>query len=839
MKKLLALLLALIMCVGLFAGCGDSSTNPSSQPTDGTNTGEPGSTNPSTNPDGSIAEYTWHSAETALGNNWNPHTWETNADATLFSYQSGSLWVAAPLDSENGIMYFALQDATSVTDVTASHQDDLVKFGVNLQPGKTAETTTEGFVREIKIREDLCWEDGTPINADTFIYSMQQQIAPEMHNYRGNTYYDGDGAVAGAAAYYFGGSTMWHDAEGAYTLDDITITDTGATLADGTPIAIGASIALSWLDGDALKTYVDYYGDNMFDSASFDALYKLADVNGAAPLTQANLDLLVATITANENWGESADDAINYFVVGEVMEQASWDDVGFYKVDDYTLIYVSANYLSDNLFYYNVGMDALVYEPLYEAGKDTSGTLVTTDYGTAPEKFMSWGPYRMDNYQTGRQVTFTRNENWYGWEKQEDGSLISYTNYEVDGQHVEQYMTTKIIIDVMDASAQKQAFLKGELDVWVPGGDDLPSYATSDQLYRTPQSFSQRLFLNANLNALREMDNSKGNQNSVVFSNINFRKAFSLAIDRAEFVSVSAGWNVLYTLVNDLYYYNMFEDPSSRFRDTDEAMQAVCDLYGIEYGEGTAYPTLKDAYKSVTGYNLTEAQALMKQACEEVVAAGLYTEGDPITIRMAWAAGSLTSTNNNHITLLNKYINAAAEGSGFGPITLDGLGNVEDRYGDVPKGEYAIGFGAWGGDTASPHSLMQLYMDPDKNEIQELGNYDPKSATLTLNVNGQDRTETWQWWSNSLTGSGEFTNESFEFKNDILARLELAFLEQYWCIPLAQSNSCQLVSYKVSFYTDVYNTFYGFGGLRLYRYNYTDAEWQAFLAENGSNLSYE
>ena len=37
--------------------------------------------------------------------------------------------------------------------------------------------------------------------------------------------------------------------------------------------------------------------------------------------------------------------------------------------------------------------------------------------------------------------------------------------------------------------------------------------------------------------------------------------------------------------MNDLYFYDVYNDPNSRYRDTDEAMQAICDLYGVKYGE--------------------------------------------------------------------------------------------------------------------------------------------------------------------------------------------------------------------------------------------------------------
>jgi oligopeptide transport system substrate-binding protein len=50
---------------------------------------------------------------------------------------------------------------------------------------------------------------------------------------------------------------------------------------------------------------------------------------------------------------------------------------------------------------------------------------------------------------------------------------------------------------------------------------------------------------------------------------------------------------------------------------------------------------------------------------------------------------------------------------------------------------------------------------------------------------------------------------------------------------------CTMYSYQVQNYTDEYNIFYGFGGLRLMTYNYTDAEWTDYIASQGGTISYE
>ena len=333
------------------------------------------------------------------------------------------------------------------------------------------------------------------------------------------------------------------------------------------------------------------------------------------------------------------------------------------------------------------------------------------------------------------------------------------------------------------------------------------------------------------------MDRSKGNTNSVVLSNDNFRKAMSLGIDRTEWVTATPGYKPAYAILNNLYFYDVYNDPTSSYRNSDEAMQAICNLYGLAYGDGTPYATLQDAYKSINGYNLTEAKELMKTACDELVAAGLYTAGEDIVIRIGYKKGALDSSDNKQIELFNKYVNAAAEGSGFGKITLTAVDNINDRYSDVVKGEYAIGFGAWGGAAFYPFRNFQVYCDPDQYSINEAGCWDPKTEELTLNVNGEDVTMTWQAWSGSMIGSGVYSEADFSTKLSITAQLEEEFLKKYYRIPLAGMTTCSMLSYKCSYYTEDYNIMYGFGGMELMKYNYSDQEWADYIANN--TLSYE
>ncbi len=797
-------------------------------------------------PETRVGQFTYTSATTSLSTNWNPHTWETNADSAILDYLSSPFVTMSILDSEAGTYQWVYEMATSVEDVTAAHQSDLTKYGVTLQEGQTAASATEGYVYEIKLNEDAAWQDGTPITADDYIYSMQQLLNPAMKNYRANLYIAGESALAGARGYYYNGELAWLDnsANAAYTRDSLVKGSDGIyTTSEGEALVIATNEALEWLGGYSLATYVSTYGSAYFGVESYNQLVALADSNGRVSVTDESLALLEGVITAVPAWGESSADVVNYMLYQYQFPEVTYDSVGCYKVDDYTIRYVNQTYINLDYFMTSLTSTWLVYEDLYEAGKDTTGELTTTNYGTSMATTMSYGPYKFVSIDEGRQMRLTQNEHWYGWETytvDDVDYLVSYTNFEVDGERRQQYMTTDIVINVMDTATMEQAFMRGEISDWSPASDQVSQYAMSDYLYQIDETYTMSFFFNTDLEKLQEMDASGRNTNGVVLTNTNFRKAMSLAINREEYVQSTPGYKPAYSLMNDLYFYNVYEDPESRYRDTDEAMQAICNLYGVEYGAGTAYATLEEAYNSINGYNLTEAQALMKTACEELVAAGLYTAGEPISIAIAWKQGTINSDDQAQLALLNRYINAAAEGSGFGTITFSQTGNMQspDPYDAVPQGVYAIGQGAWGGAAFYPFRNFQVYMDPDQYEINEAACWDPTTETLTLTVDGEEVTMTWQEWSNSMTGAGRYSAASNELKLNITAQLEEAYLRLYYRIPLSSTTQCFLLSQQLSYYTQTYNIMYDFGGFRLMSYNYTDSEWDAYVDEQGGTLSY-
>ena len=676
MKKLLSVLLALTMMVTLF-GCSKS------------NGGNEGENTPAT---GDSVKYTYHTYSQSLGNKWNPHTWENSAENTILSYITTPLVSMSIDNSESGSYQWTFLGAESIEDVTAAHQDLITKYSTDGDG-----TETEGFVYEIKLNKELKWQDGTPINADTYLSSLKKLLDPDMLNYRAADSVNGDFMIAGAVDYFYSKTESFYQplvskyasVEDAEAASDTVYIDVYSFW--------GADDSYVDADGNSTPQYVSIHDETVYGESVGDA-FSGAELVEDYPAYLADLSYY-NILVQNENLG------------------VDFDVVGVVKEDDYTLLWVNYYQTNRSYFLYSKTDSWLVYDALYEAGYDTTGELKTTDYGTSAETTMSYGPYIMESFEPDKQVVYVKNPNFYGFtETDEDGRIYGVTPFEVDGKKVEWYQTDKVVVDVMTDDAAKQAFLKGELDDWAPSADELPTYILSDNLYQVDETYGMELYFNADLNNLKAMDESKGNTNSVVLSNENFRKAFSLSIDRAEWVTATNGFKPLVGLITSLYYYDIWENPDSVYRNSDAAMAQICKMYGVEYGSGKAYATLKEAYDSISGYNLTQAKELMAQAFKEVTDAGLYNAGDPIYIRIGYAAGTLDSSQNQQITLLNKYINAAVEGSGFGTVTLEGVGNLTNRYQSTVDGEFAKDAGLLRSGS-SFSDLLQRFLGSDNKDI--------------------------------------------------------------------------------------------------------------------------
>lgn len=765
------------------------------------------------------ATYTMNDYMAASPTNWNPHTWENDADNYFSAYtEMGLVDISI---AEDGVNYtWVYEMADSITDITASF--------ANKEKWEIPADATANYVYEIKLNQGAKWQDGTPINADTYVYSMQQLLNPDMKNYRANTYYNGTTAIKNAFGYY-NNDLVGQPIYGA-AVADVNEDGTHVFVNDKTP-AFKSDVACAFY-GDTVATYYAQYKD----SEQYAALApymddKVHEVTDELKTILTNVALL---------HGDSNPLAWEEFLVTEVgtYEATPWENVGLVKVDDYTLHYILEQPCTEFYFLSNMTGNWIVYEKLYEAGKKTVGDLVATNYGTSVDTYMSFGPYKLVGFETDKQFRMEKNENWYGY---------------TDGKHKGQFMTTHIVCDVIpEHSTALQLFLQGKLDGVSLEAADLETYRMSDFLLKVDETYTMRFIFGTDLEKLIALEEKAGDgSNKRVLYYDDFRKALSLAINRADFTAkATSGFKPAYFLLNYLYYYDIENNSESQYRNTTQAKQAVLDLYGIEYGAGKEFADIDSAFNAVTGYDVEEAKKLFQSVYEQAIKDGNYKDGQAINIRAEiTAAASLSSEDIAQQDLLNEFVAAATKGTGFeGKITFKFEAGATDRYIDVATGKVEMIRGAWGGAAFYPFSTIRVYCEPEHvgglQAIHESCGWDPtaEAMTLTYDFNGDGKaeevTKTLQDWAKSINDATQYAADP-DVCLFILSKLEGAILSAYQCIPVATYTACQLYSKQIKYFTLDYNIMYGFGGTRLMTYNYSDQEWEEYVKSQGGALSYE
>ena len=146
----------------------------------------------------------------------------------------------------------------------------------------------------------------------------------------------------------------------------------------------------------------------------------------------------------------------------------------------------------------------------------------------------------------------------------------------------------------------------------------------------------------------------------------------------------------------------------------------------------------------------------------------------------------------------------------------------------------------------------RLYYELDSPEIPDY-QYDAtwfnaETVNLTLTINGEEITMNLRQWSDALNGATVTVNDKeycfgdgiadIETRLTILAAIEGEILQTYDYIPMMQNASAALLSQQVYYVVEEYNPICGRGGIQYLKYNYNDAEWAAYVAENGGELQY-
>lgn len=795
---------------------------------------------------GNGENYTYNDYVSTMAANWNPHTYETTTDSYPADYLRMGLYSLVFNDEKHFVegkepftSYKVIPEmaASEPIDVTVQIKAEHPEFGI-------PETAVSGYAYTIDLNPDARWEDGTPINADTYVYSMQRLLDPELLNYRASDYYAGNFSIAGAEAYASQGQTV------TLTAEDVMETE-GLFDAEEFVSAYGDSAAhINWF-----ASFGEAYSDETHAWAA--AENKVADSGMSVR------EMYDFFMSAAMERGENADTARERFS-DEISVQWTYPDnidystVGLYKSGEHQITLVLSKSLAGFGLLYNLTSNWIVNEELYERCLKKDGDAWFSSYNTSADTTLSYGPYKLVSFQKDKSMRFERNTEWYGYT---DGKH-SFVD-PVSGEERPMYQTTAVNTQVVaEAATAKLMFLKGELMTYTLQADDFASYKNSEFAHATPGETVFFLILNGSMEAIQSreasgsFDASKLDLETMTLET--FRRAVALTYDKELFAStISPARSGALGLIGSSYLY----DPENqlRYRDTEAAKSVLCDFYSVDVSE---YESLDEAVASITGYDPETARGFYGEAFDQAVAAGYITDknGDGISDQTVTIEYCM-SADNDFMTRTVDYLNEKMAQVTTGTPFENRIRFVKSApYGTEWSNKIKAGLsdtvlGGWSGSVLDPFSLTDLYVNPSY-QYDALW-FDSDSVSLTLNVNVahageseimRDVTMSLHEWSDAL--NGEFVtvdNVAYNFgegmadvatRLQVLAAIEGAVLRTFDYIPMLQDAAVTLLSKQAYYVVDEYNPVLGRGGIAYLCYNYNDTEWAEYVASVGGEIKY-
>ena len=570
----------------------------------------------------------------------------------------------------------------------ATFENDSTRLDVDKSKEITAPTW------EVKLRDDLQFEDGTKIDAHTVEYTLKQYLSPTLLAVRGNHVYS----------------------------------DT-------------------YLD---LVNARDYY-------------YQL---------------------TPNED--------------GEMPEAVDWADVGFEIVDDLTFRMTANTPQSQWTFMSNLTVFNLVHPENFENGYNAEKSRTT--YGSLDNIPLSYGPYRLTNWEQDQQFTFVRNETYHDRHR-----------YPIAAIHAPIITQQTTILE---------EFKAGNLDVAGVSGQFYPEFVDNPGLFITPSSQFMRLDLSIDRTRDGEFPNN-AEKESLILKNEKFRQALMVGMDRISFgqgpVAPAAP---LVGYVSNIHRAK--EEAATYYNSTPQHLELVEELGMSENG----------------GYNPQEAVKLFNEAYQELVDEGLINDGDKVSVEYAYYD---VESNQNIANWLKAHFE---ELFGTDKFEWKNAGRNQDDHRDhLNSGDFDIAFSGLSGGNYLTVELFDMvyasggFFDGRGWDIygHEVTNVELFNVfDLIMDTPAAQRSESDLAFLDAVDTNGRFTgtfdelydlyygttrfNAVYEGRDEDLSNMVQAFervmFELIPSIPLFSSVGATVYSERVTILPPEWSERFGWGGLR-------------------------
>lgn len=274
--------------------------------------------------------------------------------------------------------------------------------------------------------------------------------------------------------------------------------------------------------------------------------------------------------------------AYEYYMQESTGTSIAWEDVGFKKVDDYTVSVTTTEKFSelDVMRHFQMRYTGPVYEPLYEQCMNSDHT--ANSYGTEADLIMASGPFVLTSWTKGTERIFEKNENY-----------VHADEVKLDGM---------VVRVVQDELTQLELFEKGDLDYLQLGSNGETKYGDDPRTYVYESS------------VVREIEVNFENPDKPYLGNLNFRKALYYGIDRAPIAKVTGNVAADYFIPTT---YPVYAD-GTKYRDLPEAneFRTENNSYDAELAKEYFEKALEE-----TGVSKVSVNLIYNEAVEDLRAA--------------------------------------------------------------------------------------------------------------------------------------------------------------------------------------------------------------------------
>ncbi len=784
-----------------------------------------------------IKQGTYRTFTSVMPSNWNEMTYQDNNDTQILSYIGSSFFeydykfdeaLGGKFKEDGSVNADAIVSGGFTTNYSAATKLEDVTSSVDAKWGYTPEQKAEGgYAWKITLRQDLKWDDGTPIDADDFVYSMKEQLNPLFMNYRANTYYSSI-FVKNAKNYLFSLTDFTYE-----TIASQEYENCAAAIADGKIIYINM---------------FNFYG-----------------AEGAPKITSYDETTFVPVLdyedTYSKEWIEYTDETLYFdyaYFVSEYTDEET--KVNPYVKEDGTIDFVAFlafvneynaavdadpeipadkkadNYISISSFFFSAAMIWSWYAPYFDTPDYAPYVALKIENTTKVKDFANVGLYAPSKYElvicldkphkflkedgslaylaayylsslplvkeslyesckkepaVGSTLWTTNYNSTYetsaSWGPYKLASFQSGKSYELVknenwfGYGLEtnknQYNITKISCELLETEdTQWMGFLSGKYDGI---GIDTKHLEYVDSKYAVVNygSAAYGIQIYSNLDVLKD----SGRNNSILAIE-NFRRALSLSLDREKFNKTVFGTlPPTYGIIGEGYYSDV--ESNIVYRETVQAKKTLLRTYGFtENTDGTwtdgthVYADIDKAYNAMNGYNPTQAKELLLDAYNELVSKADYYGYDASQdITLLYGATNSSDTSTKKLNFMQDLVNELAKGTPLeGKIKIE----MDTKYGSTWSDSFKAGsydlciVAGIGGNVFNPYNMIGSFVNPeDSLKFSSWWNSSLETFSFTMPAGnyegaGKEHTMSVLNWFFCLTGQATTEDQPVKFNWD-------------------------------------------------------------------------